>query len=416
MKSRYRYRNQINSTISKIKILSSLRSVAALPVHLDISERQWSVLESNLSAAQNRLLNRLKNESKEYLKNIHEPESARGLNSLLGEIELELSKSLTFFDTFMDMLTQRSVPQLGRFLAGCDVIAWDAIRKDHPALDIIEPPLVFCDRGFGASILREGVPLPDGTPNPMPTIQIPYSKLKETYNLTSIIHEAGHEAMVRLGLVSSIPKALKLALELAGAPDTIRDLYATWSLEIGPDFWTFCNSGIAQSASIKEILSLPPNHVFKVSTGDPHPPPYSRVLVSFEWCRQLWGHGQWDDWEREWLLFYPLDNIENEHQKLLKSVRKYIPVVCKTLFNTKFRALGGKTIPSLFNLDSLAPWRIERIVRSAKNGVLDLSGLTPCVQLCVFRMLRDNSIFNENTIEKMMLLWLEMLGKRRMFI
>ena len=84
--------------------------------------------------------------------------------------------------------------------------------------------------------------------------------------------------MVRLGLVSSIPKALKLALELAGAPDTIRDLYATWSLEIGPDFWTFCNSGIAQSASIKEILSLPPNHVFKVSTGDPHPPPYSRVL------------------------------------------------------------------------------------------------------------------------------------------
>ena len=149
MKSRYRYRNQINSTISKIKILSSLRSVAALPLHLDISERQWSVLESNLSAAQNRLLNRLKNESKEYLKNIHEPESARGLNSLLGEIELELSKSLTFFDTFMDMLTQRSVPQLGRFLAGCDVIAWDAIRKDHPALDIIEPPLVFCDRGFG---------------------------------------------------------------------------------------------------------------------------------------------------------------------------------------------------------------------------------------------------------------------------
>lgn len=416
MKTPHQYKNRIDSIINKVGVLSSLRRVVALPPDLDISERQWSVLESNLSAAEARLLRRLKKEGQEYLKTISEPDSARALNSLLGEIEIELSRALTFFDTFMDMLTQRNTSELGSFLAGCDVLAWDALKKDHPALDIVEPPLVFCDRGFGASILREGVPLPDGTPNPMPTIQIPYSKLREKYNLTSIIHEAGHEAMVRLGLVSSLPKELKNALSNAGASETIQDLFATWSSEIGPDFWTFCNSGIAQSASIKEILSLPPNQVLKVSSMDPHPPPYLRVLLSFEWCRQMWGTGQWDEWEKEWLLLYPLDSIGSDSRETLELGRRYLRVVSKTLFHTRFHALYGKTISSLFDLDSIAPWRIERIVHSTENGVLDLTGLSPCAQLCVFRMVRDNGKFGENAINKMMGLWLTKLGERRMFI
>ena len=86
--------------------------------------------------------------------------------------------AFTFFDTYMDVLTQRRSPELGPVLAGCDVLAgmrWpgasDATRR---------PPLVFCDRGFGASIVRESVPFPDGTPNPMPLIQIPYSRLKRS--------------------------------------------------------------------------------------------------------------------------------------------------------------------------------------------------------------------------------------------
>jgi hypothetical protein len=129
----------------------------------------------------------------------------------------------------------------------------------------------------------------------MPLIQIPYSRLESKYDLTSIIHETGHEAIVRLDLVSMIPKALRLALQRVGAPKLLQDLFSLWSSEIGPDFWTFCNTGIAQSTSIREILSLPPRHVFNFSWTYPHPPPYLRVLPSFEWCRQLWGKGTWDD-------------------------------------------------------------------------------------------------------------------------
>lgn len=410
------YRNRIDSLINKIKVLSSLRKIVALPPELDISERQWSVLESNLFATQARLLQQLMTKSQEYLKTISEPESEIAFNSLLGKIEIDLSRALTFFDTFMDILTQRNTAELGAFLAGCDVLAWDALKKDHPALDIVDPPLVFCDRGFGASILREGVPLPNGGRNPMPTIQIPYSKLREKYNLTSIIHETGHEAMVRLGLVTSIPKELKSALLNAGAPKTIQDLFAIWSSEIGPDFWTFCNCGIAQASSIKEILSLPPNQVLRVSFTDPHPPPYLRILLSFEWCRQMWGAGQCDEWEKEWLFLYPLDNVESNTRKILELGKKYLYVVAKTLINARFRTLYEKNIPSLFSVDSVAPWKIDSLIRKSESGILDLTGLSPCIQLCLFRTLRDTSRLSESVIDKMMSIWLIQLGKRKMFI
>lgn len=404
---------RIESARMRVKTLSSLRRLVSLPPEYDIADRQWSVLESQLSTTQTRILSRLKRGAGQYLPQIHNAQAARRLNTLLGEVELELSRAFTFFDTYMDVLTQRHTPVLGPTLAGCDTLAWDAINKDHPALSIVEPPLVFCDRGFGASILREEVPMPDRSPNPMPIIQIPYSRLKEKYNLTSVLHEAGHQAMVRLGLVSVLPKILRYALARAGAPETIQDLFALWTSEIGPDFWTFCNSGIAQAASIKEILALPPSHVFRISWTDPHPAPYLRVLLSFEWCRQVWGSGNWDKWEEEWLMLYPLGNVPEETRKLLVKARKYIPLVSKMLLNTKFRVLNRKTIPDLFNLSALDPSKLRRIAMTANAGVLNLKGLSPCMQLAVFRVIRDHGKLEEETLDKIMTKWLLKLGKKR---
>ena len=83
------YKNRIDSLTNKIRILSSLRKVVALPPPLDISERQWSVLESNLFAIEARLLQQLKVKSQDYLRTIAEPKSEIAFNSLLGKMELE---------------------------------------------------------------------------------------------------------------------------------------------------------------------------------------------------------------------------------------------------------------------------------------------------------------------------------------
>jgi hypothetical protein len=404
----------VESLRFRAEAFSALRRLVDLPAQNDISKRQWSVIESQLNVVEARLLGRVKAGGRAYLPHAHAPKTARALNALLGRVELELSTAFNFFDTYMDVLSQRHAPSLGPLLAGCDVLAWDGINKDHPALAIVEPPLVYCDRGFGASTLREGIMLPDQIPNPMPLIQIPYSRLREKYNLTSILHEVGHEAMVRLGLVATIPKAFRLALERDGAPQTIQDFFALWSSEIGPDFWTFCACGLAGAGGMREILALPPSQVFRISWTDPHPPPYLRVLLSFDWCRQLWGAGIWDDWEREWLDLYHPGSGPVETQDILRKARQYLPVVSRTLLHTRFAVLNGRALPALFNLSALAPAELHRIERTAaRTGALNLGSLNPSAQLAVFRLLRDRGKLKEEAIDQLMKGWLLRLAERR---
>lgn len=404
------------SVTNKVKLLPTLRKSVALHADYDISESQWSAIEAPLLAITAKLHFRLKKEGSKYLKHIHQTESQRELTRMLGGTELELSKSFEYFDTFIDLLSQRHLPEMGLLLGGCDVLAWDALKKDHPALAIIEKPLVSFNRGFGASILREGVPLPDGTPNPLATIQIPYTKIKDKYNLTSVIHEAGHSAIVQLGLTNVLPKAISEALADAGAPGLIRKLFALWCMEIGPDFWGFCNCGAAQASSVMEILTLPQERVFKVSSADPHPPPFLRVLLAFEWCRQRWGSGDWDEWEKQWLAIYLLKEASAKDRKILTAGKRYLPAVSRALLRTQFSALDKRTIPSFFDFDSISPMRLGRLVGEAcSSGILDLSELSPCGQLALFRTLRVKSNLSEQSLDRLMTTWLVSLARGRKF-
>lgn len=397
----------------RIDALARMRTLVALPRQQDITARQWSVLERQLNVVVDRLRSDLDGTVNRPVSQLTERRAACALNAKLGRMEFDLTKAFTFFDTYVDVLTQRASPVLGGLLAGCDVLAWDALKKDHPALDRVEPPLVHCDRGFGASILREGVRLPGAAPNPIPLIQIPYAKLKEKYNLTSVHHEVGHQALSRTGLQSAIPNAFCAALKRAGASQTLQRLYALWSSEIGPDFWAFCCTGLAQPAAIREILSLSPGDAMRVSDSDPHPPPYLRVLLSFEWTRQLWGRGDWDTWERDWEVCYSMKEASPDSRKVLEEAKIYLPIVSSTLLNTKFRVLEGRAIPDLFDMSVLAPWKLRAVADTAKSGCLNLTGLSPSVQLAVFRVVRERSPLTEDALNGVMSKWLIKLGQQR---
>ncbi len=399
------------SAKQRIEALTSLRKRVSLPPEKDIRARQWHVIESQLQVAENRLLARLKSAARTYLPNAHELEPARKLNALLGDLELELSTAFGFFDTYMDVLTQRHAPELGRLLAGCDALAWEGIHRDHPALHIVEPPLVYCDRGFGASTLREGVRIRRDFLNPMPLIQIPYSRLQEKCNLTSVLHEVGHEALVRLKLVSVLPRVFRAGLERAGASRLLRDLFALWSSEIGPDFWTFCCSGVAEAGGIREILALAPEHVLRITATDPHPPPYLRTLLSFEWCRQTWGRGVWDRWERDWRALYPVTAAPPSSRKLIGEAEAFLPVLSRILLRTRFRVLNGRTLAQLFDLDGLNPGRLQALTGSI--GSQEFLALTAGGQLAVFRLLKDKGNISEEELDGLMTRWLLQLAERR---
>lgn len=396
----------------RVEALGSLRDLVALPSSRDLSPAQWTAISAPLGAKRERLLGRLNEGQHRFLPMVlADPRAARQLNRLLAHSDLQLTRAFTYFDTYMDVLTQRSSPELGPLLAGCDVLARDALHGRHPALGLMAPPLVHCDRGFGASILRAGVALVDRTPNPIALIQIPYSRLKEKYNLTSVLHEAGHEAIIRLDLARVLPQALRTALANAAAPPTARELFSLWCYEIGPDFWTFCASGMAQAAGLRDVLSLPAEYVFHVSTTDPHPPPYLRVLLSFEWCRQVWGSGDWDKWEEEWRSLYPLSEARASARRTLASCEPLLPVVSRVLLRTRFRALGGRAIPDLFDLAPLKPSELTKVAQTAASGSLNLKALAPSAQLAVFRTIRDHGRLTERSLDQVMSRWLVELGR-----
>ena len=403
---------RVESLRIRIGSLSSMRKLVALPPEQDISPEQWRILESRLAAVAARLDGAVNRAFDVYLGSGDELGAARRLNASLGAVELDLSRAFTFFDTYVDVLTQRRATRLGSLLAGCDVLAADALRRDHPALSAIELPLVYCDRGFGASILREEIRFPDGTPNPMPLVQIPYARLQEKYNLTSVFHEAGHQALKRLRLVPVVPRVLRSALAQGGASLPVQSLYALWSSEIGPDFWTFCCAGMAGASGLRDLLSLPPSLVYRVSAADPHPPPYVRVLLGFELCRQAWGQGPWDGWERRWRQLYPLPRAASGADLLVEAAR-FVPTVASALLTTRYRTLGGRAITHLFDLGALDPERLRAHVGHIRHERAPPPRLAPCQALAAFSVLREQSRLSERTIDGLMTTWLAQLGRRR---
>lgn len=383
----------------RIQALPRLRALVGLGPREDIRPAQWALIERALNAASERLLRRL-----DQVEAFADAATDRDHNAALGEIELDLSKAYTFFDTYMDVLTQRRSAELGPQLAGCDELAEDALRREHPALRAIIRPLVYCDRGFGASFLREGVPMPDGSSNPLPLIQIPYARLREKHSLTSVLHEAGHYAFNRIGLHAPLANAAAAALRAAGFAPAIGELYAGWMREIGPDFWTFGTAGAAHASGLRELLSLPARIVMKLEPRDPHPPPFLRVLLGFAWCRRAWGAGDWDAWEAEWLRTF------GEGDATLAACRAAIPGVTAMLFTTRFAALDGRTLPDLFDLESLRPDELLARMRGLNQDSPAFLALRPCTQLCVFRLTHEGARATPESIDRAMTGWLTRLA------
>jgi hypothetical protein len=150
----------------------------------------------------------------------------------------------------------------------------------------------------------------------------------------------------------------------------LADLFALWSSEIGPDFWTFCAAGSAQAAGIREILALPPAQVLRVSWTDVHPPPYLRFLLSLEWPRQVWGRGPWDEWEQEWLELYPVESARPNVRSVLENGRKWLPTISHALLN----ATESERLNDDGDLGPLTRGALERFRRNyslGAGGVID---------------------------------------------
>jgi hypothetical protein len=248
-------------------------------------------------------------------------------------------------------------------------------------------------------------------PNPIPFISIPYSRLTEKYNLISINHEVGHQALVKLNLVTILSHVFKTTVAKAGGSVLMQNFFANWARELGPDFWAFCLSGMAQTCSLRDVLILPSNQMFQVSAYQVHPPAYLRFLVSTAWCRQVWGRGEWDEWEKEWKELYNPKEMDEATCEIISSAIRYIPLIANACIQTRFKRLNGKVFFSLFSINELKPELLQKHasvegVKSATFKKLPIGS-----QLAVFRLLREKRTSKQSVIDQYMTQWLRDIQK-----
>jgi hypothetical protein len=240
----------------------------------------------------------------------------------------------------------------------------------------------------------------------MQFIAIPYSRLVEKYNLISIYHEVGHQALVKLNFPKLFEKVFDEQLARTGASDLLRSLFINWSKELGPDFWAFCLTGMAQTCSLRDILFLPQKHITYINTSQHHPPAYVRFLVSVHWCRQLWGKGDWDIWEAEWKEQFPVRNLDKITRELIFNIERFLPKIAKIYCDTKYKKLDNKPLTSLFSLGKLSPQTLKKLA-AGKAVITPEFKLEPIgVQLAVFRLMRENRQNKQTYLDNIMREWL----------
>lgn len=393
--------------------LRKLRELVGVGRGHDLSPGQWVAIDGALTTLAERFELHLDGLARKRLLDTQARGARARLSSELGQMELELSSAYGLFDTFMDVLTQRASPRLGPLLKGCDVLATDALRREqHPALAIAVSPLVYLNRGFGAAILRSGVTLLPGSRSPMPLVQLPYARLQEKYNLASLLHEVGHEALVRLGLRDKLVRAVRQRLD-GYVDDAVRDACARWMLELGPDFWAFGCCGAAQAMTVRDVLALPLKKSLEVSLGAVHPPTYLRALIAFDWCRRAFGRGEWDDWEKAYRDLHPLAAAREADRAILaQAMKEGVPRIADVLFAQRFDVLEQRALADLFDLSVVHPQRLTRDLNRTRVGSPAFVAERPTTQLSVFRWVRERSRIPEETLDRAMSEWLEDLARR----
>ena len=146
-----------------------------------------------------------------YLDWLKAPDSERATDEeaqrRFAILRLKFNVALVQFDTFADVVTQRSENETGVWLSGLDVVAADALAL--PGYYDAPPVICYLDRDIGAAIRRARTRMPGGGENPVAIIRVPRERMIGTGIASSLVHEVGHQAAALLDLVDSLRPALR---------------------------------------------------------------------------------------------------------------------------------------------------------------------------------------------------------------
>jgi hypothetical protein len=327
----------------------------------------WNGLERYLGIAVRKhltgVLDRLQRQATLLRSALEAADSAAALESvrrLLLAFRQQYLRAETTLDFYADAVNTRTNPMIAGLLRACDSLAHRSMAQ---ILDQLSKPtpvvLTYLDKGLGASILKAGLRLWDGTSeSPAAAIKIVRHNLLRP---TSLLHEAGHQVAHVLGWNDDLAAALETGL--AGAPTGVAGEWASWASEIAADAFAFVHTGYAAVAGLHDVLAGEEAYVFRHTPGDPHPVSYIRVLLNVEMCRQFYGAGPWDGLALAWTRQYPLEQAGVRTGTLLRESLPLLPQIVELTVRRPTRAFGGRSLSDLINPERVRPETLEGLER-----------------------------------------------------
>ena len=266
----------------------------------------------------------------------------------------------TMLDFFADAVNTRTNPEVAALLQACDSLAYRSMAQVLNPLDKLTPVvLTYVDTGLGASILKAGLRLWDGSADsPAAAIKVARHNLLRP---TSLIHEAGHQVAHILGWNEEL--AGKLEQGLAGAPRPVAAVWASWASEIAADAFAFVHTGYASVAALHDVLAGGESFVLRFAPGDPHPVSYVRVMLGVEMCRLAYGSGPWDGLEQAWVSDHPLHQARPRVRALLEASLPLVRGVAAISLDAPMQAFAGRTLSQMVNPALVSPAALDRLER-----------------------------------------------------
>lgn len=277
------------------------------------------------------------------------------------KLVLQIIRSQRIWDFFRGKLELRFSAKFKDILWVADTVAWDSYSRamaEQPAMVdasvLREPPLTYLTADFSPATWARGTRPYDGhnyelgtTTLPIPVIRVPWDHVENVWELTSLMHEVGHDLEADLKLRAPLTDSLVAKLQQANVPAARVNRWTKWEAETFSDLVALQLGGPAFADALASLLLLPASDVTTLNPSDPHPNHYLRILMNAAYIRTLHADNTklQDDADRIRTAW--LDVYGNQGDPALADYENDFPLVFEALMDTKFDALNQSTVRDL---------------------------------------------------------------------
>jgi hypothetical protein len=305
---------------------------------------------------------------------------------LVGLLRKRYLQTELLVDFYVAAVRARANPEVGLQLRACDVMADRAVRGTLEQLTINVPPIMtYFTTGIGASILRIGTRLWDGSLSPIAAIRLTYHN---RFRTTSLFHECGHQVAGITGWNEAFAAILRTRLSVPG--NEIAEIAAGWASEMAADAFAFAHSGYAAVVALSDVVAGRGAEVFRFLPGDPHPISYLRVLLGVEMCRRFYGMGPWDELAKAWEELYPIHEAPTVSASIVTAFLPTLPRIVDAALLTPMGCFRERSLAELVDPQRASPAALREMERKAGGSAFTSSHWiwTECVRLTALTGLR----------------------------